>query len=117
MKSTATFLLFYVVLLASSFARTDVDFSTLERIPVQDAGRKKPFATFARESLQGISGRSDFQPAGEREKWSAVAVIIDMWLRPERWLDQPVIFISYKPFKSSLGLDPARQYFSFNELV
>ncbi len=103
--------------LASIHADTStIDYSILERIPIQEGGRKKPFSTFATEALQTLSGAGSYR-GEDGTKWSAVRTMTDLWLRPDVWPDRPLILVNLKPLKSKLGLAEDRKLFSFHELV
>lgn len=106
-------LLFTLLLLVnffgtSSYASIESIFAT---IPVQDAGRIKPFDSFARESLQLIYGKRDYngRPATE--------VLFTWMIMPSHWDDIEIIEIDQKNIKKQLKLDVDKKRFSPKELL
>jgi ABC-type transport system involved in cytochrome c biogenesis permease subunit len=96
-------------------ASASLDFSTLENVPVQEAGRKKPFVVFAEEATQGLSGKTAVKL--EDRKVGAMEFITGLWLAPDGWETLPVILVNNRPLKMDTGLDPQRKLFSYDELV
>jgi cytochrome c-type biogenesis protein CcsB len=92
-----------------------VDVATLQSLAVQDGGRKKPFDTFARESLQKLSGRSVWK-APDGRRWAAVPWLADVMFGQGSWETSPLLRCSYLPLKRALALAPDRSFFSFSEL-
>lgn len=93
-----------------------VDTSVLERIPIQEGGRKKPFSTFATEAMQGMSGRASLR-AADGEAIPAVRAVTDLWLDGGGWRDRPLILVNLHPFKEAVGLPAGRKLFSYSELA
>src|SRR5271155_2234524 len=95
-----------------------LDTNALATLAVQDHGRKKPFTTFAQETLLTMSGYSALpaEDAGAR-KLSAEEVILDLWLKPEGWDERPVIMLNFLELKKKFGLPEDRKLFSYNELI
>jgi len=103
-----------------------LDTNTLATLAVQDHGRKKPFTTFAQESLLSMAGvgslpaetaassTSDSAPAP-----SAEAVMLDLWLKPQGWDKRPLILVTFGQLKQKLGLplDSDRKRFTYDELI
>ena len=98
---------------------TSIDTDVLASLAVQDHGRKKPFTTFAQESLLTMSGRSDLTIDGATEPLSAEQVMLDLWMKPEGWDEKPVILVTFRALKEKLGLplETDKKLFSFKELV
>lgn len=116
-------LLTFLALSTSTALRADtapIDTNALATLAVQDHGRKKPFTTFAQETLLTMSGHGTLtldNPDGARTTLSPERVILDLWLKPEGWDDRPVIMLNFLALKQKLGLPEERKLFSFNELV
>lgn len=91
------------------------DFSTLETLPIQEGGRRKPFLVFAEESTQALTGGKRIEIEGERT--GAMAWITRLWMEPAGAASWPVILVNHRPLKSACGLDVARKRFSYNELA
>lgn len=88
----------------------------LKYLPVQDGGRVKPFATFARESLQMIYGAKSFR-AKDGVKRPAVEIVMTWLLVPQYWDEQPIVEISHRGLKESLKLPLDEKYFSPTNLT
>jgi len=87
----------------------------LRYLPVQDAGRNKPFDTFARESLQLIYGSQEYtSPKGVRH--SAIEIVMTWMLVPQHWDNQKIIQINHRGLKTALDVDLESKYFSPAEL-
>ena len=116
-------LLTFLVLAASAAVRADnvpLDTNALATLAVQDHGRKKPFTTFAQETLLTMSGHSTLtidNSDGAKTTLSPEQVILDLWLKPEGWDDRPAIMLNFLALKQKLGLPEDRKLFSFNELI
>lgn len=77
----------------------------LESIPVQDAGRIKPFDTFARESLQLIYGKQRY------EGKDATEVVFTWLILPDFWLSQPLIEIRHAGLREALKIKSEAKHF------
>jgi len=98
-------LLLTLLLFAGFCAHADVG-EPLETLPIQDAGRIKPFDTFARESLQLIYGKKTY---GER---SATATIFTWLLLPDQWINAPIVELRHSGLKEALKITSQERYFS-----
>ena len=92
-----------------------LDLSPLEKIPVQESGRKKPYIVFAEESTLALSGKTALKV--DDKSYSAMTFITTLWLNPQGWETKPVILVNHKPLKEATGLDLSRKLFSYDELV
>jgi len=104
-----------LVLLFAVQAASALDTGALERVPIQEGGRKKPYLVFAEESAMGISGKTSLK-LGDR-KMGAMEAVTAMWLAPEGWLKQPIILVNHQGLKQAMGLDMTRKLFSYQELA
>ena len=93
----------FLVLVVALQAAHAIDLTPLDQIPVQEAGRKKPFLVFAEESLLGLSGKTSLTVDGR--KMGAREVITALWLDPRDWDEKPMILVNHKPLKEATGLD------------
>lgn len=82
----------------------------LANLPVQDAGRLKPFDTFARESLQLIYGKSSYQGRDANE------IIVTWMLIPEHWMQTDLVELRHSGLKEALKLDKGIKYISPQKL-
>ena len=60
-----------------------LNLSSLEEVPVQEGGRKKPYLVFAQESLLALSGKTAI--VVDDRKRDAMDIITTFWLNPEGW--------------------------------
>ncbi|GAB4244652.1 MAG: hypothetical protein OHK005_09630 [Candidatus Methylacidiphilales bacterium] len=99
-------------------AGSGLDLKSVEGLPIQDLGRKKPFYTFAVETLQSLHGRSTWRDPATGNKWNAVDWALALWVEPTGWEEQPLILVDYLPLKEAIGLSATRKnrYFSFSDL-
>jgi len=95
-------------------AATPVD--ALRTLAVQDGGRVKPLDTFARESARRITGGRAFGAESVRGL-EPVEWIVAMMADPERWKDAPIVRVSHAGLRSTVGLSPTRDRYSFRELA
>ncbi len=114
----------FSVLLAGTFClraeSVPLDTNALATLAVQDHGRKKPFTTFAQETLLTMSGTSSLpfkQDDGTEVKLSPEEVMLDLWFKPEGWDDKPVIMLNFLELKKKFGLPEDQKLFSFNDLI
>jgi len=91
------------------------DFSAFENVPVHSGGRSRSFYTFATESLQRIYGKAAYKNE-EGKKVGAEAVILGLWTEPASWHARPIVLVSLKELKESVGLPADRKHFSLKEL-
>jgi ABC-type transport system involved in cytochrome c biogenesis permease subunit len=97
-----------------------LDTNALATLAVQDHGRKKPFTTFAQETLLTMSGTSALpveQADGSVVKLSPEEVVLDLWFKPEGWDDKPIVMLNFLELKKKFGLPLDQKLFSFNELI
>lgn len=106
-----------LVLTATLAQAAFISSDDLAKLAIQEGGRKKPFTTFSRETLLALTGRTTFTPPGASESIDANEAILSMWLQPQKWENQAVILVDYRPLKQQLGFDIARKLFSYSELV
>lgn len=78
----------------------------LEKIPIQDAGRIKPFDTFAQESLQLIYGKRGY------ENKSPAEVVFTWLLVPDHWMNTPFIELRHAGLREALKISSKEKHFS-----
>ena len=100
---------FVLLFLASIFMEplmASVKSDPLKFLPVQAAGRVKPYDTLARESLQLLYGKQSYHGR-------AAAEVVFTWiLTPEVWFKKEFVEINRRDIKKSLKLDEKRKHFS-----
>ncbi len=105
----------FLLLLILSRHSNALDVPELGQIAVQAEGRKKPLTTLTRESLMTITGKSSWKQEGKT--WSHEDLILSLWFSPERWKQEPMILVSYRPLVEALGLDSHEKRFSYEILM
>ncbi len=105
-----------VFLTSATQGRAEGGTDAIRYLPVQDAGRVKPFDTLAREALELIYGSEKFKTASG-EKREAIDIVLTWMLVPGYWDQQQFFELNHKGLKDSLKLADAQKYFSPNELM
>lgn len=82
----------------------------LRSLPVQDAGRLKPFDSFSRELLEIVYGKKTL------EGREAYEVVLTWLLSPQAWQAKELFEVRNHEVLKGLGLDPQRRYFKGEEL-
>ncbi|MCT7525634.1 cytochrome c biogenesis protein CcsA [Aliarcobacter cryaerophilus] len=72
-------------------------------------GRMKPLATFNREIVQKLSGKSSFMGMDANQ------IVLGMITRPDIWKDVKIIKINTPKLKKFLGVPESEKYISFSE--
>ncbi|MBC7397401.1 MAG: hypothetical protein H7333_08155, partial [Bdellovibrionales bacterium] len=83
----------------------------LRLIPTQSGGRVMPFDEFARETILSINGARSYKNFDPSE------MILSLMVSPQAWAKDPFIRVSNPDVIKQLLLDPARKYFSPDELA
>lgn len=102
--------LFCISFVAVDFASAG-PFQELAELPVQDAGRIKPYDTFARESLELIYGKATFKSR------PALEVVTTWWVLPQPWEKTEFFEIRHSGLRDALNLDHKRLYYSPAEIL
>jgi cytochrome c-type biogenesis protein CcsB len=87
----------------------------LRYLPVQDAGRIKPYDTFAREALQLVYGSQSYK-TGNGVVRPAVEIVTTWMLVPEHWDKEKMVQINHLGLKKALNLPADDNFFSPSEL-
>src|SRR5690242_10609887 len=88
-----------------------LDTTDFESLAIQDGGRIKPFDTFARESVQLITGK-------ETHNGKTSTEMVLAWLfMPQEWANKPFIQIKHLELKRDLGFAPEQSYASPMDFV
>ena len=107
--------LFCTFLPAQSFAEVAISKTSLETLPIQEGGRRKPYLIFAEESLRSLSGKTKLPLEGKTI--AAPELITSFWLDSENnYASQPLILISHRPLKETLNLPLQQKLFTYDEL-
>ncbi len=90
---------------------TPESLNELRQIPVQQGGRVKPFDSFARESVQRLTGveRVGNQPA--------VVTVLSIMAHPDSWQEKPVLSVPFVPLREILGMNPKETHVSYANLI
>ena len=83
----------------------------LRSLPIQHQGRVKPFESFARETLEAVTGAPQYgaQPP--------IATVLSIIAFPEDWQAVPLIAVPYGPLREPLGLGPTQGVISYDGLM
>lgn len=98
------------------------DFDVVRMWAVQDLGRVKPFDTFARNVLRGLTGKESFSPQDPETRavlapsGDAVEGVLSMIFDPQAWMRVGLVRIKNQALKRELGLDFDRTHYSIDEL-
>jgi len=93
-----------------------LDYHAFGLLGIQDAGRRKPVDTFARETLLRISGAATYT-GSDGHVWSAPDFLLSVLFGTHDWRKEPLVLIPYHPLADKLGLDAQRKRFSLEELA
>ena len=85
-------------------------------LPVQDAGRIKPFDTFAKETLELVYGKKQYKPKEDTKAVPAHWVVLTWMLSPESWVNRPLFEVKHHEILEKLKLPIDKKYFSGEEL-
>ena len=85
--------------------------TTLRHLAIQHHGRLKPFESFARETLDFLTGRPRWGPT------DPVQTVLWILADPERWQKEPLIWVPFVPLRDALGLDPHTSHVSYADLI
>ena len=102
--------LFFITFIPSLVWSSGIDTSLMKSIPMQEAGRLKPYDTFARESLMLIYGKSKYK------KRPAHEIVMTWFILPEAWSEKPIVQVKRAQLKETLKLEKTRDHFTPNEL-
>ncbi|MEO6052916.1 MAG: cytochrome c biogenesis protein CcsA [Chthoniobacterales bacterium] len=109
------FAFFFLCIATSPLFAAVTDFTALDKMVVQEGGRKKPYLVFAEEALQSVSGKTALTI--DDVKWKAPALVTTIWLRPEGWAAKPLILINNLQLKKELGLSQPQKWFTYEQLA
>ena len=99
-------ILFFMFICLSAWGQVG---SALRYLPVQSGGRVKPFDTFARESVEFISGRSQGK--------SSIHITATWILLPTYWDNHPFVLVQNAHVKKALKLELSKDRYSPHELI
>ncbi len=91
------------------------DFEAFSTLPVSHGGRIQPLDSLARNTLKILSGRESARIKGK--SLPAIRWLADMFGRPEKADNYPVILIDNPDLVGLLGLEPRQRRYSYNEIM
>lgn len=109
-KPLCLLVLLAAVLTLSSFTTRSLPGDKAKNIPIQHNGRVKSFDAFSRQTLKLIT---------EKETWNgkpAYWVMLEALEKENALANSRWIKISYRELADHLGLDPAREFYSYHEI-
>ncbi|HCU25915.1 MAG TPA: cytochrome C biogenesis protein [Deltaproteobacteria bacterium] len=86
------------LLAAMPAPKPGMDVEAFREILIQEGGRKKPFDTFARETVRTITGREKF--AG----FDPVELIFSWLTETKAWEQQPILDATFQPLQKQVNL-------------
>lgn len=107
------------ILLLSVFLMTGYAQAAGDRIrymPVQDAGRIKPFDVFAQETLALVYGKKSYKPESGGPAIAARWVVLTWMLSPESWVQRPLFEVKHHEILQKLKLPIERKHFTGDEI-
>ncbi len=116
MRNACKFILALGLPLLFSFSAAAEPGDKLRYLPVQDAGRVKPFDTFATETLEIIYGKKRYKADENAESVAAHWVVMTWMLSPESWVTRPLFEVKHFEVLKNLGLAKEKKYFTGDEL-
>src|SRR5205823_14104719 len=94
----------------------DLDFKQFGLLAIQDAGRRNPIDTCARERFIRITGRWTYTDKSGR-RWQPNDFVLSALLDTRDWKNEPMVLISSGQLIEQLGLDKTQRRFSFAQLT
>jgi len=85
--------------------------AVVRQMAIQHNGRRKPFESFARETLELIAGS---QHVGQADP---VVTAVSIIASPEPWQAVALITVPFRPLREALGMDPHASHTSYNDLL
>ena len=116
-RPRAALSLFFFVLLAAAIPVRAEDKGAVEnleavrRLPIQHNGRVKPFDSFARETLDQLTG----SPRWKRQ--DPVGTVLSIVAEPDRWREEPLLSVPFGPLREALGLGRKTTHVSYSALI
>jgi hypothetical protein len=110
MKLLSLLALLFISLIpqAKSF---ELDVKAFEHLAIQSGGRLKPFDSYARESVQLITGATFYQGKNPTE-------LVLAWLFfPDQWATKEFFQIKHFELKKILGVEKTKDYLSPQEIT
>jgi len=79
-----------------------------------------PLDTYARQLAVELTGRSQWSAERGPEGYAGrrpIELLCELWFNPQQYMGHPIIAIENRPFKTRIGLDPARRFFTPMEVA
>lgn len=89
-------------------------------VAIQDGGRVMPMEGYARRLASKITGREHWSEGRGPEAYSGRApmlLLCDLLFTGDAMVGEPLIGVENKPFKSRVGLEPERRFFTAREIA
>jgi len=105
---------------AQPAAQSSAWMDELRAIPIQDGGRVMPLDTYAQQLAVQLTGRTrwraDRGPAGYADR-DPIQLFCDLLFKPNAFMNEQLIAVENRPFKTKVGLDPLREFFTPVEIM
>jgi cytochrome c-type biogenesis protein CcsB len=105
-----------IVLFLFSLISNAAPGDAIKYLPVQDAGRIKPFDTFAKETLQLVYGKQSYKAQPDSPSVEAHWIVLTWMLSPESWVNRPLFEVRNKEVLAKLQLNSEQKHYSGQEL-
>jgi cytochrome c-type biogenesis protein CcsB len=105
--------IFVILFSGLSFAKPGDE---IKYLPVQDAGRIKPFDTFAKETLELVYGKKTYKAQDDSPSIEAHWIVLTWMLSPESWVNRPLFEVRNKEVLAKLKLSDSQKHFSGQDL-
>ena len=84
---------------------------TVRHLAIQQGGRVKPLDSFARETLDRLTGSPIWKGQDPVETWLSILA------EPDRWQEEPFLSVPFGPLREALGLDRRTKHVSYSDLI
>ncbi|MEQ1723558.1 MAG: cytochrome c biogenesis protein CcsA [Pseudobdellovibrio sp.] len=116
MKHLSVIFLFLIQIVLSQNLSAAQSGEQIRYLPVQDAGRIKPFDTFAKETLALVYGKQAYKPKEDAPSVEAHWVVLTWMLSPESWIKRPLFEVKHHEVLEKLKLPIDKKHFTGDEL-
>ncbi|MDO8729720.1 MAG: cytochrome c biogenesis protein CcsA [Candidatus Omnitrophota bacterium] len=108
--------IFFLLAAAASPVRAETVVSperveTARHLPVQHNGRVKPLDSFARETVDRLTGSPRWKGQDPLE------TLLSILSEPDRWQEEPLLSVPFGPLREKVGLGRKTTHISYSDLI